>query len=119
MLTAGGILSIVAGALQMIFGVLVVGLVIAFTIWDRLAYFPLPWMPDGRFELLLVPTIGIVAVPVLILGIVAVIGGVYALKRKSFGMALAGAICALPAVILGILAIAFVALSRKELEGRQ
>jgi hypothetical protein len=119
LLTAGGILTIVAGALQVIFGVLVVGLVMAFTIWDRLAYFPLPWMPGGRFELLLVPTIGIVAVPVLILGIVAVVGGVYVLKRKSFGMALAGAVCALPVVILGILAISCVALSRKEFEGRQ
>jgi len=119
LLTAGGILTIVAGALQVIFGVAVTGLVIGFTIWGRIAYFPLRWMPGGRFEVLLVPTIGIVAVPVLILGIVAVVGGAYALRRRSLGMSLAGAVCALPTVVLGIPAIISVAVSRKEFKERQ
>jgi hypothetical protein len=48
------------------------------------------------------------------LGIFAIIGGVSAIRRKSFGVSLAGAICALPSVILGILAVIFVSLSKRE-----
>jgi hypothetical protein len=119
LLTAGGVLSIAGGALQVFFGVVVMGLVIGFTIAGRMTYFPLPWMPAGRFQLLLMPTVGIVAVPVLVLGIVAIIGGVSALRKKNFGLSLAGAICTLPIVILGIPAIILVALSRKLFEGQQ
>jgi len=51
----------------------------------------------------------------LALGIIALIGGIVTLKRKTWGFALAGAICALfPIVPLGILAIIFVAMGRKE-----
>jgi len=44
----------------------------------------------------------IVGGPIFALGIVALIGGVSATRRKSFGLSLAGAICALPSVILGL-----------------
>ena len=58
-----------------------------------------------------------VMIPFLILGIVALIGGIYALRRKVWGMALAGAIAAfLPTSILGVLAIIFVAISKNEFE---
>ncbi|MGB3479983.1 MAG: hypothetical protein WBB67_12595, partial [bacterium] len=58
----------------------------------------------------------IVGVPILVLGIIAIVGGISAIRRKSFGLSLAGAICALPSNILGILAIIFVSLSKKEFE---
>jgi len=49
------------------------------------------------------------------LGIVAIIGGIFALRRRIWGLALAGAIlacfCFLP---LGILGIIFVAMGKKE-----
>jgi len=48
------------------------------------------------------------------LGIVAIAGGVSAVQRKSFGLALAGAICSLPSVGFGILAVIFVALGKRE-----
>jgi len=51
----------------------------------------------------------------LALGIIALIGGIMTLKRKVWGFALAGAICAMfPLVPLGVLAIIFVAMGRKE-----
>jgi len=51
----------------------------------------------------------------LALGIIALIGGIMMLKRKVWGFALAGAICAIfPIVPLGILAIIFVSMGRKE-----
>jgi hypothetical protein len=45
------------------------------------------------------------------------VGGIYALKRKVWGLALAGCICALIGPwILGIPAIIFVALGKNEFE---
>ena len=58
--------------------------------------------------------VGIVFV---ILGMIAIVGGIYALRRTSWGLALAGAICALPAgLLLGILAIVFVIKGKREFE---
>jgi hypothetical protein len=51
----------------------------------------------------------------LALGIIALIGGIVTLRRKAWGFALTGAICALfPMVPLGILAIIFVSMGKKE-----
>ena len=52
----------------------------------------------------------------IVLGVVAVIGGIYAVQRRVWGMALAGAICAVFSWfgILGILAIIFVSIGKKE-----
>ncbi len=50
----------------------------------------------------------------IVLGIIALIGGIMTLKRKAWGFALAGAVCALfPAVPLGVVAIIFVIMGRK------
>ena len=57
--------------------------------------------------------------PALVLGIMAIIGGVFAIRRQKWGLALAGAICAVlipPPFILGILAVVFVALAHSEFE---
>ncbi len=48
-------------------------------------------------------------------GIIALIAGIFTLRRKSWGFALAGAILALfPIVPLGVLAIIFVSMAKKE-----
>ena len=54
----------------------------------------------------------------LILGVIAIVGGASAMRRKSWGLALAGSICALfnPVGILGILAIIFVAIGKSEFQ---
>jgi hypothetical protein len=52
--------------------------------------------------------------PILVLGVLAVVGGVSAIRRKRFGLSLAGAICAIISGLLGILAIIFVALGKRE-----
>jgi len=52
-----------------------------------------------------------------IAGILAVVGGVYALQRKNWGLALTGSIFALfPQFLLGVLAIVFTALAKDEFE---
>jgi len=125
LLTAGGVLSIVAGAIQIIVGLIVVGLMLGFTIWSGYNPFPhMPWMP-GSWSVIteypLFPTwLTIIGVPAVALGIVAIVGGVSALRRKSFGLSLAGAICGLPSTVFGILAIIFISVSKKEFEtGRE
>ena len=48
-------------------------------------------------------------------GIVAIIGGVYAIRRRNWGLALAGSILAVPGIPpAGVLALVLVAISRKE-----
>jgi len=123
LLTAGGILSIVVGAFEMTFGAVVTALTMSGVI---------PCVFHcGRFEIHITPSFTYLGVPLLVLGIIAVAGGVSALRRKSFGLSLAGAICALPSglmgilniicVPMGILAIIFVALGKREFgaEGKE
>lgn len=117
LLTAGGVLSIIGGALQIIAGLIIAGLMIVIRIVLRLALFPVrPGEWFDRSTPALPPSLAMLGVPIIALGIVAIIGGVSALRRTSFGLSLAGAICALPSNILGILAIVFVSLSKKEFE---
>ena len=112
LLSAGGILSIIVGVFEVIGG----GLIAALTALSIPLWHPrFPFFPEfGDFwgaELTIVIIIGIVLA---VLGIVAIVGGTSAIRRKSFGLSLAGAICALPSGILGILAVIFVSLARGE-----
>jgi hypothetical protein len=108
LLTAGGILSIIGGVLELIGGGILVGIGIEYII-------------GGPFRLILdiivviesLTIVIIVGILILALGAIGVAGGISALNRKRFGLSLAGAICALPS-ILGILAVIFVALGKRE-----
>jgi hypothetical protein len=65
----------------------------------------------------LFPIFAALALPFAIVGILAIVGGIYALRRKIWGLALAGSIAAFfPSWILGIAAIVFTALSKNEFE---
>jgi hypothetical protein len=95
--TVGGILAIVAGALQVIMGI-----AIAAVGGIGGAFIGMGWLSA-------------IGAPLIILGIIAIVGGIYALKRRIWGLALAGSICALIGPwILGIPAIVFVALGKGE-----
>jgi len=119
LLTAGGILSIVAGIFLIVVGVSVaVRLMLASDIspdgvrlWQEFIcyspFFPfIVYWPSYRWV--------IIGGCVGILGIIAIVGGVSAIRRKRFGLSLAGAICALPSAPLGVLAVIFVALGKRE-----
>jgi len=122
LLTAGGVLSIIAGALEVIGGVIIAALTVGIRIVLRLV--PVPLHPGDWFEHVMpfMPFIPmwliIVGVPLFALGVVAIVGGVSALRRRNFGLSLAGAICSLPSptIPLGILAVIFVSLSRRDFE---
>lgn len=102
--TTAGILSIIAGAIELLIGI---GLMVALGLAASL-YGAIPGLPIG-----ILPVFG---VPLVIIGIVAIVGGIYALRRKIWGLTLAGSICALfcPGFILGILAIIFVVMGKNE-----
>jgi len=119
LLTAGGVLSIVAGIYLIVVGVSVaVRLMLASDIspegvrlWHEVMcyspFFPfLVYWPSYRWV--------IIGGCVGILGIVAIAGGISAIRRKRFGLALAGAICAILSGPLGILAVVFIALRKSE-----
>jgi len=129
LLTAGGILSIVAGVSLISGGVLVVvvllgyiwrggyfagGIAADMLLWfvPLLRYLPADLLqPFGINVFTLVEIIGVCAG---VVGIIALAGGISSIRRKSFGLSLAGAICAIPSVPSGILAVIFVALGKRE-----
>ena len=119
LLSAGGILSIIVGVFEVIGGgamVTLIGLRIAFRPW---LFSCLPDVPGVWREhcIAVFPTLTIIIMGgvLLVLGIIAIVGGISAVRRKSFGLSLAGAICALiPLNLLGLLAVIFVSLGKRE-----
>lgn len=111
---------VTAGVLSIVAGTLTVSAAIAVLLFGGVLSGILAAADLPRVALLIpLPVLGIIAVPLLTLGTVAIIGGAYALKRKIWPLALAGAICALfpPQLgILGVLSIIFVVLGKDEFE---
>jgi hypothetical protein len=111
LLSAGGILSIIVGVSELIGGGMIAALMkLGIRFWA-------PALPDlaRRFDIPVSSTIVIITGIVLaVLGIIAIVGGASAVRRGSFGLSLAGAICSLPSGLAGILAIIFVALAKGE-----
>jgi len=117
LLTAGGVLSIIAGVLEVIAGGIVVGIGI-YTIIGGPFLSRIPWGTWSEAGAVFFPAIFIiVGTLILVLGAIGIAGGISAVNRKSFGLSLAGAICVLPSALLGILAVIFVSVSKKEFKG--
>jgi hypothetical protein len=56
-------------------------------------------------------------IALMVLGVLAIVGGVYALKVKAWGLALAGAIGGvITGRLIGVLALIFIVLSRKDFQ---
>jgi len=113
-LSAGGILSIIVGAFEIVIG----GIMVAVT-WVSLPFWPPPSFPGVEGILSIVSTstwLMVTGGVFVVLGIIAVVGGASAIKRGSFGLSLVGAICALPSGLAGVLAVIFVSLAKGEFE---
>jgi len=96
--TTAGILTVISGACHLLIGL--TALVWAELIGDFFGIFGF----------------GIIGVPYIIIGIISIIGGVFAIKRRTWWLALVGAIFALmwPSSLFGVLSIIFVCISKKE-----
>jgi len=100
--TTAGILGIIAGGLSVITGC---GMYMSAIVANFLTT-----VPPLIYSILTYPVI-----PLILLGILAIAGGICALLRKTWGLALAGSIAALlVAPLLGLLAVIFTAISKKE-----
>ncbi|TET44030.1 MAG: hypothetical protein E3J66_01265 [Dehalococcoidia bacterium] len=115
LLSAGGILSIIVGAFEVIGGGVMVAFAQVIGIIEPFWY-PTPPYFGGEYSIGATATVvTIIGAVLVILGILAIVGGISAIRRKSFGLSLLGAICALlPINVLGILAVIFVSLGRME-----
>lgn len=112
-LTAAGIMTIIAGCFGIGVGswIALMGDVIGgMAKWDGMA--EMAGMAG------LAGILGMIGGAGIGLGIVALIGGIFALQRRLWGLALAGTICAIPLVppgtVLGIISLIFVSKRRKE-----
>jgi|ETNmetMinimDraft_20_1059909.scaffolds.fasta_scaffold198232_1 hypothetical protein len=97
--TTAGILSIIAGTLSLIA-----------CIWCLMFTYPMIYGLDlaEKWDEI-AQILGVVGVVFINLGVISILGGIFALKRRLWGLALAGAICA-----LGILSSIFVAMGKGE-----
>jgi len=109
--TGGAWMPVTAGILDLVVGVpgLIVGIIwaiVGFVFWFT------GWLG------------ALMGGPMIILSIIAIVGGVFAIRKKAWGFALAAAICAfivglpliVPAILLGIPAIVFTALGKGKFE---
>ena len=99
---AGGIMAIVSGSLNVL---------------STLAIMLYMYVPAGQTGItVLLLNAGMLAVPLIVFGVVAIAGGICALRRRAWGFALTGSICAIisPGMLVGIAATVLVALSRGE-----
>ncbi len=112
--TVAGILTIIDGSFSiLVFLALLVGSIVLWTSpgWadiNESDFAPLTAAGVGAIVL-------VFAIVVLALAVLELLGGISALQKKRWGLALAGSIAAaLPGNILGILAIIFLAMSKDE-----
>ena len=113
--TIAGILDIVSGAVGLI---AVFGLIIAISVTGGF------YIPGTEAIPKFVPSLlAGIAVPLAILSILSLVGGIYAIQRKKWGLALAGSISAIFASIpllgglpVGITSTILTALSKNEFE---
>ena len=101
----GGILAIIGGVIGLLGCMgLLIAITVLGTVWQ--------W---GLLPVNVIGILWIILVPMFLCGVTAIIGGVCAVQRKNYGVALAGAITALfPGWIFGIGAIVFTAIGRGE-----
>ena len=118
--TTGGILSIIAGV-----PTATSGIILALLATGVVSLGAISWMIPGIENVPVLPGIlgglgvflGLIAILPIAVGGVAIAGGVYALKRRKWGLALAGTICSLLTItVLGIPALIFVVLGKDEFE---
>ena len=95
---AGGILSILGGVVEWV----------GIEALSRLIYYwwGVYWWPA---EFLVV----VILIP---LGLYSILSGILAIRRVGYKASLAGAICALPSTVFGILALIFIVLGKREFE---
>ena len=123
LVSAGGILCIISGITQVI-NVVSAVIVLSPEWWfTQLPHMALPLIRYGFWQSGVYGFEGwvrvVFVVCAVVLGIVSIVGGISAIRRKRFGLSLAGAICALPSGTLGIMAVVFVGLGKRAFKAKE
>lgn len=117
--TIGGVLSIVSGALGILSGLVIIAFALFFK-WFLMfgnTYDYESEMIAEQMSTLVAVIYGIMGGFWVILGVLALIGGIYALRKKLWGLALAGAIGGLFTTFpIGIVAVIFTAMAKPEFD---
>jgi len=110
-----GTLNIIAGSIQLLGGMIfaIIGLLASSVIVQMITGY---MVYSGIAPSLVTTVLILIAIALIVPGILAIIGGVFAIKRTAWGMAMTGSIFAFlfTQSILAIPAIIFLALSREE-----
>jgi hypothetical protein len=106
--TGGAWMPVTAGILDLIIGVtgLIIGIICAIF--------------AGLLTFFIAGLGALIGAPLIILSIIVIVGGIFAIRKRAWGFALTAAICAfivglpfiIPAILLGIPAIVFTALGK-------
>jgi len=111
MTTAAGTLSILAGVANMLVAFLLfIGMLV---IQGAIGFVAIPfWVPVNVPAVLF-----LLSIPFIAAGALALIGGIYAVQRRKWGLALAGSVAAFfPRGIFGLVSVILLVLSRDEFE---
>jgi hypothetical protein len=112
----GGILSIVSWAWGILWGIL---MIVVVSILAVIPFRTLEPAPPREFFAIFAVLYGIFGGIFMLIGVLAIVGGIYALKKRIWGLALAGSIGAVIAFFpCGIPAIIFVAMGKPEFAGQ-
>jgi hypothetical protein len=119
--TVGGILSIVSGSFGILSGLGLIAVAFLAAWWiglDPSLYRSGDMYVEGMSTIvgLIYGTMGGVW---LILGVLALIGGIFSIRKKVWGLALAGAIAAVMVLFpVGVVAVVFTAMAKAEFHGQ-
>ena len=120
--TIGGVLSIVSGALGILSGLAMVAFGLFFK-WIMMfgdSYSYDMEMTAEQLGTLMGVIYGVMGGFWVLFGILALVGGIFAVRKKLWGLALAGAIAGLlTSFPIGIVAVIFTAMAKPEFEGGQ
>ncbi len=112
-------MPVIAGILAIIHAVM--GFFILFGLVIAISFLPTQTttFPNYTFEYDYAPLVVLlcIAIPCAIISIMSMVGGIFAILRRNWGLALAGSIATLiPTLLLGIPAVILIALSKNEFE---
>lgn len=120
----GGILSIVSGAMGALYGLFVAAMGIFFSAvfpmmsrFDR-SFSQSPFPVEG-FTMIFAIVYGVMGLGIVMVGALAIVGGVFAMKKRYWGVALAGSIAGTYVFFpCGIASTIFISMAKGEFQGQ-
>jgi hypothetical protein len=117
----GGVLSIIAGAFGVLWLLMIVfGAIFMWILFSDPELFNEVDAPPEEFFMVMIAVYGVIGLFYVAAGVLAIVGGVFALKKKYWGWSLAGAIAGTMTFWLcGIPALVFICLGKSEYDAPQ